>query len=694
MNSTELYEHDYLEGGPPLSFLPGLPGRPDPQTAGYAPLFPKQWKFVLPLLAKIPVGLLALSTAKEILWANSSFLGLLDGEKDAAEGLRLREILSPKGQARAREWLQAVGSLEEEGEMEVWLRRSGEVKKRVRFRRMPSFPGLKNEHVILLSAEDISEPHEEKSKLERALEESQEQQEAQQRFLASMSHEIRNSANVIAGFIRSSEEGRFSHQELKHIQYTTGHLLHLTENLLYYSKIREDKFSLSPAFFNLPELLSALAQVPAVFLQNSPVSFEFCQASRIPAHCIGDKAAIYQILLNLLGNALKFTRQGRVILRVDTAGRDARGRTLLRFQVEDTGPGIPEDQLDAIFGRFRQGEGREIKAVGGYGLGLSISRQLAELMGGQITVSSKAGQGSTFEAILPLEEAPATLPSPSANLLPQPAFPVCSSPARVLVLEDDPLSRSFLESFLQEEGMPFHSCADGREALQALETCRFDLALLDLHTPLLSGIDVALHLRNSPENPNCHIPLIALSGRLFSAEEPALARAGIRHFLHKPYCPEQLRHLLRCQMTTKPAEAPAEEFRFSAGFDQQELQTLYGNNYRQLLSMFEAFLRNTPKALDNMAEMLEQEEWTELAGKAHKTKPSFSLVGWRPVSCLAREVEEVCSNGNDKSAIRRQFQRFKNAANEVLAAVDRENQRLLSFFSQHTPPTHAYPDRR
>ena len=271
---------------------------------------------------------------------------------------------------------------------------------------------------------------------------------------------------------------------------------------------------------------------------------------------------------------------------------------------------------------------------------------------------------------------------------------MCSSPARVLVLEDDPLSRSFLESFLQEEGMPFHSCADGREALKALETCRFDLALLDLHTPLLSGIDIALHLRNSPENPNCHIPLIALSGRLFSAEEPALARAGIRHFLHKPYCPEQLRHLLRRQMTTKPTEAPAEEFRFSAGFDQQELQTLYGNNYRQLLSMFEAFLRNTPKALDNMAEMLEQEEWTELAGKAHKTKPSFSLVGWRPVSCLAREVEEVCSNGNDKRAIRRQFQRFKNAANEVLAAVDRENQRLLSFFSQHTPPTHAYPDRR
>lgn len=687
MNSKKRYEQYYRKDCRKPSLLSGGPGRPDEQATGAQLLIPKHWESVLSLLNKMPACLLLLSPAKGLLWANSRLLGLLNSKRVSDDGISIWQLFPKKDWQRIKEWLSADAHPQQE-EIEVWFRGRNQVL----LRRLPPAPGLDTKEAYLLSVEGIADVKATGELTERAFDEIQTGQEEQQRFLASVSHEIRNSAAVIAGIVRASQEGHLSHKELQHLQYTTDLLLHLTENLLYYSKIKENKFQLAQGLFNLQELLSSIAQVPLVFLQHSPVGFELRQDARLPVHCFGDKSAIYQILLNLLSNALKFTREGSIALAVNLAGKDKQGRVLIRFQVKDSGPGIPENEMDAIFGRFQQGKG--FGPAKGHGLGLAISRQLAELMGGKITVESQAGQGSTFEVILPLEEAPAIPPLHEKGFSAQPDIFHCSSPARVLVLEDDPLSRSYLESFLQKEGVAYQSCANGQEALQALEANRFDLALLDLNTPLVNGYEVAINLRNSLGNPNCNIPLIALSGGHFSKEEPRLREAGISHFISKPYCTEQLRHLLWQQHLAKQQNAQMETFRFSPSFDHQELKTLYGDNYDQIQNMFEAFLRTVPKALDRMAEMLVQEDWPELAAQAHKARPSFSLVGWRQVANLAKKVEEECHNSKDKSRIKQYFLGFRRAADEAMCAVANENQRLISFCLNNTPHNYANPDRR
>ncbi len=694
MNSNKTYEQNNHPGCHQLLPESGTTGgRPAKRPARASFQVPGKNESALPLLNELPVGLIAFSPAEELLWANAYFLGLMSRERAAIRGITVRQLFPDEDYTRVKRWLNS-GALQQQDGLEVGLRDQTGEELRVRLRHLPSLATSSYKNTCWLSVECLSERQAGKAQLERALAEAQKSQEVQQRFLASMSHEIRNSANVIAGIAEAFQEGHFSFKELQHLQYTADLLLHLTENLLYYSKIREDKFQLAQGLFSLQELLSSLAQVPVVFLRQSQVSFEFHQDPRLPAYCWGDKAAIYQIILNLLSNALKFTQEGSITFRVEMLEKDAKGRVVVLFQVKDTGPGIPDGQLDAIFGRFQQCKGKGLLHAKGHGLGLSISRQLAELMSGQVTVSSELGKGSTFEVQIPIEEAPAVHPPQPAGLSAQnPAFH-CSSPARVLVLEDDPLSRSYLENFLQKEGLAYHACANGQEALHALESHIFDLALLDLHTPLLNGHEVAINLRNSPGNPNCNIPLIALSGGYFAEDEPNYAEAGINHFLYKPYYPEQLKHLL-WQLAAKPQDdAAMQKFLFSPNFDVQALTALYGENYRQLQSMFEAFLRNTPKILDNMVEKLEQENWQERAGQAHKVKPSFSLVGWQPVADLAKKIEEECLASKEKGCIMRKFLKFRMAAYDVLDAVAGENQRLISFQANNNPQKHAYLDRR
>lgn len=681
MNSIRTYEQNYQQP----SARSGNSGGKQQESRSIAPGFPEALEPAIPFLNKLPVGILAFNTSARLLWANAALLNLLGYENPAVEGLTLRQFFSGEDHKKIAGWLGAGAASSEEG-LEALIRPRPGKERKVRLGRLPlPFTVSQEEDIVLLSVEVLSPQKEEDT-----LAEAQREQEKQQKFLASMSHEIRNSANVITGIIHSTPDGRFAPEKLQHLHYTGRHLLHLTENLLYYSKIREDKFRLAPARFNLQELLSSLAQAPAALLKDGPAGFEFYQDPRLPVYCIGDKAAIYQITLNLLSNAIKFTREGSVALWVKMLGKDDDGRIRVSFQVKDTGPGIPPEQLDAIFGRFSQCEANGRERPEGYGLGLAISRELAGLMDGRITVQSQVGQGSTFEVQIPLQQAPAPQPG---GPKPRPMAVRCSSPLRVLVLEDEPLSRSYLENFLQSEGLAYHACANGQEALQALEREPFDLALLDLHTPLLSGFEVAINLRNSPDNPNCNIPAIALSGGQFELDSPHAREAGFSHFLAKPYCPDQLKHLLRLG-AAEWQKHTGRKFQFSPGFDREELQTLYGGRYNQILSMFEVFLRNTPNILDEMSETLGRKDWPNLARHAHKAKPSFALVGWRPVTALASQLEQECLNGKGEGRIRRRFLQFETAAREALGAVSRESRRLNAFQPNHTPSNYAYPDRR
>jgi PAS domain S-box-containing protein len=383
----------------------------------------------------------------------------------------------------------------------------------------------------------------------QAMEEAEKASQAKSIFLANMSHEIRTPLNSASGMVelammQTDDPG--VHSYLQMAKQSTDSLMEIINDILDLSKIEAGKADLTRETFSLRDLVRSTVQPLSQHAERKGLTFSTHVERCVPDTLMGDPGRLRQILINLIGNAVKFTREGEISLAVRSSGEqrpDPEQELLLRFEVSDTGPGIPEDRLGTIFEDFDQGSASHHAKYGGTGLGLSIVKQLVSLMDGEVDVQSEMGRGSVFRFSARFSPGrPEDLPAVHGGEAAKGPSP---HPCSILLAEDDRMNQLFTTKLLEEMGHRVEVAGNGREALAMLAEGSFDIVLMDVEMPEMNGEEAVKALREGRAGgPNADLPVIALTAHALRGHREQFMHAGMTEYIAKPVSSETLRAVL------------------------------------------------------------------------------------------------------------------------------------------------------
>jgi signal transduction histidine kinase/ActR/RegA family two-component response regulator len=365
--------------------------------------------------------------------------------------------------------------------------------------------------------------------------------QARTEFLANMSHEIRTPMNGVLGMLNLLKDTPLTDEQrdlLQTAETSAQHLLEILNDILNLAKIEAGQMKLERTPTDLKRLVRETCEMvrPQARLKGILLREE------LPAdelYALADPTRLRQILLNLLSNAVKFTERGEVVARLITREPSAENEHALRFEVQDTGIGIPPDKQQQIFEPFRQADGSTTRKYGGTGLGLAICKKLVKLMGGQMGVVSQVGEGSTFwfEVVLPVSEAPAHVRL-EQQLRAAEQTPLTG--LRVLVAEDNLVNQKVIRRTLEKWGIEAQIANNGREALEWLSREPFHLVLMDCQMPEIDGYEATRRIRAYEQPRGLHIPIIALTANALAGDREKCLECGMDDYLTKPVNPDML----------------------------------------------------------------------------------------------------------------------------------------------------------
>jgi len=481
-------------------------------------------------------------------------------------------------------------------------------------------------------------------------------------LLAVMSHEMRTPLNGMIGTIELLGDTELTKRQrsLLQVMETSGRLLlHHVNDVLDISRLDSGKMPLHPERVDLAVLIDEVFDNQRAAAAANGNSLRANLPPAPQSHVICDPMQLRQVLLNLVGNAIKFTKNGSISVDVIAAEADAEGMT--EFRVIDTGIGIASDEVARIFEDFVTLDASYARSSGGTGLGLGISRRIVQSMGGSISVESSLGQGSTFCVRVPLPLAPVDHPEP----LPQnasghtmephtPALPDQNKRLQVLVVEDNPVNRLVVREMLQAQGHNVHEAHDGEEGVQAAAAHRFDVILMDISMPRMDGLEATRAIRAG--NGISHaVPIIALTAHALEDEVTTFLGAGMQLVLNKPVSGKALAKSLKEALSMAPTPAPTLSHGPASGLIDADLLTELFETLGAArgADMLLKFLTATDADLPGIAARISAgtQPLTDTQREVHKLAGSAAIFGAKALNAALRDMEAACKAGDTAALV-------------------------------------------
>lgn len=405
---------------------------------------------------------------------------------------------------------------------------------------------LEDEPDICLTAIiDISEHFKIMNELKSAIEETERAYAAKDVFLANMSHEIRTPLNGVMGMteiILRTELNDVQKSYVESIRTSSKVLLKIINDIFDYSNVWEKNLEVIPEEINLKRMINDVTSSMINDFLRKKIKYSSSIDEDLPDLLRGDSAKIRKILENLMDNALKFTQNGSITLKVSSAERSGK-RISIRFDIKDTGIGIPVDKQDMLFKVFSQIDSSYTKRFSGTGVGLSICKKMVDVLGGSIWVKSKEGVGSTFSFVVPLEYSkPEQICIDEVNN----SMDTLVKKSKILVVEDDEISSKILVIYLREKNYDVTTARNGKEALELLKGMSFNLILMDIQMPILDGVSTAVIIRSNEAKTNTHTPIIATTAYALRGDREKFINAGMDDYVTKPFDLNELHKKILC----------------------------------------------------------------------------------------------------------------------------------------------------
>lgn len=601
-----------------------------------------------------------------IIFSNRRFIDLSGYPAEQLEGRHLQQLLV-SGQFDPQQWQKVREGEYLAGEYTLRHANGSSIHTQIYFNPIIDAYGRPAKVVMLVT--DLSERHRMELALLAAKERAELAAESKGAFLANMSHEIRTPMNAIIGFsevLLNESLSSTQRKYLKTVNQSARSLLGLLNDILDTAKLEKGAVQLEEHAFSLRDLCRQLINVFSLEAGQKGLALEFDYHAQ-QEHYRGDPMRVRQVLTNLLGNAIKFTRQGSVRLQVDA---DSDGVCL---RISDTGIGIEPERIQQIFEPFAQADASMSRRFGGTGLGTTIARQLVELMGGEIRVSSVPEQGSTFAVRLPLEP----LDDLTAQLANKTAGNIELPPLRILVADDVAENVQLMEVMLRAEGHRVYSAGNGLSAFERVVDDRFDLILMDMQMPEVDGLEATRIIRRYEANMGYPpTPIIALTASVLDRDREAARAAGMEGFASKPVDREALKReiarvlglQLADEVSLKPATARGPQL-----VDWYAGEQRWGDR-QALIEAIQRFLADLPARLAELEQALQQPSAEQARSLVHRINGSAGNLSLQQLQQAAAELEKRLTQ-TPTPALADALHALLTAAEQTRAAMPEPGQR-------------------
>ncbi len=506
-------------------------------------------------------------------------------------------------------------------------------------------------------------------------------------WVAHVSHEIRTPLNGIIGFTDILKEEDLNEKQLERvsaIESASYSLMEIINELLEFSKLSAGLETFESVHFNFYALIQDVTYLCNTLILQEKVKLEIAIDSNIPKVLVGDPAKLSQVLLNLLGNAIKFVEEGEI--RLNTVLKTTNdSELLLEFVVADDGIGIAEEELPFIFDSYRQAGAHTGSKNGGTGLGLSIVQQIIINQGGDIAVSSHLGEGTTFQFTLPYsigDESMLAKKNQDKDYLREGAKLVSGS--EILVFEDNLLNQRLIKQRLKKWGCITYVTDDYLDGMRLLEKHQIDVVLMDLRMPKMNGFEIANHIRKHKDSVIRQIPIIALTADFTIRDKEKSALNGINDYVLKPYSPDELLLKLLKNKNNMKKENSTEEIILtqvdtSNNSDDFDLQSIFKDcmqDFDLLGELIRLYKQNAMEFIGAARIHLEQQNFKELEFALHKIKSGLAMMKTKSLHAIVSEMHTSCKTEKDIKHIKFLYQCFLEEYPKVEKQIDASLEQL------------------